>query len=138
MKDNQCIFCKIAAGEIPSYTLYEDEDFKVFLDVCPTTYGHALIVPKEHYKNLFELDTQTAAKMLPIAKKVGSAMMNTLNCDGLNLLQNNGETAGQSVFHFHTHLIPRYKDDQLKIIFDQNSLTEENAKKLVETIKSEL
>ena len=116
MKDENCIFCKIGSGDIPSYKLYEDEDFKVFLDLSPTSYGHALIIPKEHYKNLFELDDTIASKALVLAKKVGAAMMNTLHCDGLNVLQNNGEAAGQTMFHFHIHLIPRYKEDDTIII----------------------
>lgn len=138
MKDENCIFCKIGSGDIPSYKLYEDEDFKVFLDLSPTSYGHALIIPKEHYKNLFELDDTIASKALVLAKKVGAAMMNTLHCDGLNVLQNNGEAAGQTMFHFHIHLIPRYKNDDTKIIFAENSLTEEDAKKIIDLITKDL
>lgn len=138
MKDENCIFCKIGSGDIPSYKLYEDEDFKVFLDLSPTSYGHALIIPKEHYKNLFELDDTIASKALVLAKKVGAAMMNTLHCDGLNVLQNNGEAAGQTMFHFHIHLIPRYKKDDTKIIFAENSLTEDDAKKIIDLITKDL
>ena len=138
MKDENCIFCKIGSGDIPSYKLYEDEDFKVFLDLSPTSYGHSLIIPKEHYKNLFELDDTIASKALVLAKKVGAAMMNTLHCDGLNVLQNNGEAAGQTMFHFHIHLIPRYKEDDTKIIFAENSLTEDDAKKIIDLITKDL
>ena len=138
MKDENCIFCKIGSGDIPSYKLYEDEHFKVFLDLSPTSYGHALIIPKEHYKNLFELDDTIASKALVLAKKVGAAMMNTLHCDGLNVLQNNGEAAGQTMFHFHIHLIPRYKEDDTKIIFAKNSLTEDDAKKIIDLITKDL
>lgn len=138
MKDENCIFCKIGSGDIPSYKLYEDEDFKVFLDLSPTSYGHALIIPKEHYKNLFELDDTIASKALVLAKKVGAAMMNTLHCDGLNVLQNNGGAAGQTMFHFHIHLIPRYKEDDTKIIFAENSLTEDDAKKIIDLITKDL
>lgn len=138
MKDENCIFCKIGSGDIPSYKLYEDENFKVFLDLSPTSYGHALIIPKEHYKNLFELDDTIASKALVLAKKVGAAMMNTLHCDGLNVLQNNGEAAGQTMFHFHIHLIPRYKEDDTKIIFAENSLTEDDAKKIIDLITKDL
>ena len=138
MKYENCIFCKIGSGDIPSYKLYEDEDFKVFLDLSPTSYGHALIIPKEHYKNLFELDDTIASKALVLAKKVGAAMMNTLHCDGLNVLQNNGEAAGQTMFHFHIHLIPRYKEDDTKIIFAENSLTEDDAKKIIDLITKDL
>ena len=95
MTDENCIFCKIANGEIPSTTLYEDEDFRVILDLGPATRGHALLLPKEHYKNLFELDDETASKVLGIAKKVGAKMVKALHADGFNLVQNNGEPAGQ-------------------------------------------
>ena len=126
MKDENCIFCKIGSGYIPSYKLYEDEDFKVFLDLSPTSYGHALIIPKEHYKNLFELDDTIASKALVLAKKVGAAMMNTLHCDGLNVLQNNGEAAGQTMFHFHMHLIPRYENDNAGILWEPGETTPED------------
>ncbi len=108
MREENCIFCKIIAGEIPSRTIYEDDDFKVILDVNPAAKGHALILPKNHCKNLYEIDEQTLAKAAALAKKLASHMKEQLQCDGLNVLQNNGEVAGQTVFHFHMHLIPRY------------------------------
>jgi len=103
-----CIFCKIAAGEIPSYTIYEDEEFRVFLDVNPATKGHALIVPKTHYANIYEIDEEVAAKAMKLAKRLAVKMTEVFKCDGFNLVQNNNEAAGQTVFHFHMHLIPRY------------------------------
>ena len=108
MKDSNCIFCKIIAGEIPSRTIYEDDEFKVFLDVSPASKGHALLVPKEHYENLYVIDEEVAARAMKLAKKIGAHMTETLGCEGFNLLQNNNEVAGQTVFHFHMHLIPRY------------------------------
>ena len=135
MKDENCIFCKIASGDIPSYTLYEDNLFKVFLDLSPTSFGHALLIPKEHYANLFELEDEIASKIFVLAKKVASAMKTSLQCDGFNLLQNNGEIAGQTMFHFHIHLIPRYKDDNTKITFDHKSLKDEDANRILDTIK---
>ncbi|MCR4705280.1 MAG: HIT family protein [Lachnospiraceae bacterium] len=111
MKNDQCIFCKIAAGEIPSKTIYEDDEFRVILDLGPATKGHALILPKEHYANLYELPEETAKKVICLAKKMASVMTEKLHADGFNLVQNNGEVAGQTVFHFHMHLIPRYKGD---------------------------
>ena len=111
MRENNCIFCKIIAGEIPSHTLYENEQFKVILDVGPATRGHALILPKDHYRNLYELPEDMAADGMKLAKKMMRIMTDKLNCDGFNLVQNNGEVAGQTVFHFHMHLIPRYKED---------------------------
>ena len=125
MKNENCIFCKNAAGEIPSATIYEDEDFRVILDIEPASKGHALILPKEHYANLYELPEELASKVLVVAKKVVTAMTEVLGCDGYNVLQNNGEVAGQTVFHFHMHLVPRYKDDQVNIKWKPGTLKEE-------------
>ncbi|MCM1127205.1 MAG: HIT family protein [Lachnospiraceae bacterium] len=111
MKQDNCIFCKIIAGEIPSSTIYEDERYKVILDVGPATRGHALILPKDHYANLYELPEETAAEVIRLAKKMMIQMTDKLKCDGFNIVQNNGEAAGQTVNHFHMHLIPRYKND---------------------------
>ena len=111
MREESGIFCKIAAGEIPSKTLYEDEEFRVILDLGPATKGHALILPKDHYRDLFELPDEKAAKVMVLAKKMAAQMREKLHCDGFNLMQNNEEAAGQTVFHFHMHLIPRYNDD---------------------------
>lgn len=125
MKQENCIFCKIAAGEIPSATIYEDDDFRVILDIEPASKGHALILPKEHYANLYELSDELAAKALVVAKKVISKMTDIVGCDGYNVVQNNGEAAGQTVFHFHIHLIPRYQEDDVNISWKQGKLTEE-------------
>lgn len=109
MKKDDCIFCKLANGVFPTNSIYEDEDFNVILDVGPATKGHALILPKEHADNLFELPDETAAKALVLAKKMAGVLKEKLGCDGLNLVQNNGEIAGQTVLHFHIHMIPRYE-----------------------------
>ena len=111
MKDNNCIFCKLANGDIPTNSIYEDNDFKVILDASPATKGHALILPKNHFANLFEIDDEVAAKALPLAKKIANKMMKELGCDGVNIVQNNGEAAGQTVHHFHVHVIPRWAGD---------------------------
>lgn len=110
MKKDDCIFCKIAAGEIPSRKIYEDSDLIAIMDLNPTSKGHSLIIPKEHCTNIYDIDEDIAAKVMKTAKKLATKMTVALNCDGFNLLQNNGETAGQTMFHFHMHLIPRYKD----------------------------
>lgn len=125
MKKEDCIFCRIANGEIPSKTLYEDEAFRVILDLGPATRGHALILPKEHAADLYELPEETAAKAMVLAKKMALAMREKLRCDGLNLVQNNGEAAGQTVPHFHLHLIPRYVDDGQKINWVPGEPTQE-------------
>ena len=117
MRDDNCIFCKLANGVFPTNSIYEDEDFNVILDLGPATKGHALILPKEHYKNLYEIPDETAAKAMKLAKKMAIHMTDKLGADGFNLLQNNNEIAGQTVYHFHMHLIPRYEDDGQSIKF---------------------
>lgn len=134
----KCIFCKIAAGEIPSATLYEDEEFRVILDLGPAAKGHALILPKAHYANLYEIPDETAAKAMELAKKMAEAMTKALNCDGFNLVQNNGEVAGQTVFHFHMHLIPRYKGDGAGITWTPGRLTDDVRDEIVEKVHAAL
>ena len=118
---NQCVFCKIIAGEIPSATIYEDEDFKVIMDISPAAKGHAILLPKKHFANLYEMDDTIASKVLIVARKVATAMKEELGCAGLNLVQNNGEVAGQTVFHFHMHLIPRNENDSVNVTWKQGS-----------------
>ena len=113
MNKDDCIFCKIANGEIPSATVYEDSICRGILDVNPANKGHALIIPKEHFDNIYSMDAETAAKIFTIATEVAKAQKAELNPDGLNILQNNGEAAGQTVFHFHMHLVPRYIKDNV-------------------------
>ena len=135
MRDDNCIFCKIANGEIPSATLYEDEDFRVILDLGPAAKGHALILPKEHAANLFELPDEIAAKALVVAKKVGTKLYQGLGADGFNVVQNNGEVAGQTVFHFHMHLIPRYKDDTVNVGWKPGELTDADKEEILGLFK---
>ena len=117
MKDNNCIFGKIANGDIPSRTIYENDLFRVILDNGPATEGHALVLPKDHYANLFEIPADTAAEAMKTAQTVAAMLKEKLHADGLNLVQNNGETAGQTVHHFHMHIIPRYKGDGQNILW---------------------
>ena len=113
MKKDDCIFCKLANGEIPTNALYEDDIVKVIFDANPAAKGHVLILPKEHFDNIYSMDAETAAKIFTIATEVAKAQKAELNPDGLNILQNNGEAAGQTVFHFHMHLVPRYIKDNV-------------------------
>ncbi len=131
---SDCIFCKLANGEIPTNRIYEDEDFSIILDASPATKGHALILPKKHAANLFELPEETAEKVLPLAKKAAAHMKEVLQCDGLHLVQNNGEAAGQTVFHFHMHLIPRYKEGPNMLIWPHESFTDEEMKGICEQL----
>ena len=133
---SDCIFCKIANGEIPSATLYEDEDFRVILDLGPASKGHALILPKAHAANIYEISDDMAAKAMILAKKMATKMTEALKCDGFNIVQNNGEPAGQTVFHFHMHLIPRYEGDQVGITWKPGTLTDEVKNKILEKLKS--
>ena len=135
MRDKDCIFCKIAAGEIPLATLYEDDDFRVILDLGPASKGHALILPKEHYRNLYDIDEQTLAKAASLAKKMVIKLTDVLGCDGYNVVQNNEEPAGQTVFHFHIHLIPRYKNDNVGLGWHVGELTEEVKNEILEKMK---
>ena len=134
MKKDDCIFCKIAAGEIPSRKIYEDSDLIAIMDLNPTSKGHSLIIPKEHCTNIYDIDEDIAAKVMKTAKKLATKMTVALNCDGFNLLQNNGETAGQTMFHFHMHLIPRYVNDGQKILWTPGESTPEELEEVRRTI----
>ena len=136
MKNDSCIFCKIANGEIPSKTLYEDEKFRVILDLGPATKGHALILPKDHYANLYELPEEEAKDVIVLAKKMAAKMTEKLGCDGFNLVQNNGEVAGQTVHHFHMHVIPRYQGGNASdVTWSHSSFTDEEFDAILETIR---
>ena len=119
-----CVFCNLANGIWDSATLYEDDDFRVILDLGPASRGHALILPKAHYANIYEIPEELAAKAIVLAKKMAGLMTEALDCDGFNIVQNNGEAAGQTVFHFHMHLIPRYKDDKAGFGWNTGELDE--------------
>ena len=134
--DTNCIFCKIANGDIPSSTIYEDDSFRVILDLSPATKGHALILPKQHMANIFEMDDSTAEKIFVLASRIAKAMKTALNCDGLNIVQNNGEVAGQTVFHFHMHIIPRYNNDGQNIYWVPGTSEAEEREAIASQIKS--
>lgn len=135
MEKQDCIFCKIAAGEIPSRTIYEDEDFRAILDISPASKGHAIILPKHHAANIYELPDEVASKIFVTTKKVAKAMKAAMNCEGLNILQNNGKLAGQTVFHLHVHVIPRYQDDQVRFSWEHGNPSEAELDEMAETIK---
>ncbi len=135
MREENCIFCKIANGEIPSATIYEDEEFRVILDLGPATKGHALILPKNHYANLYEIDEEVAGRAFKLAKKLVTELTDVLGCDGYNVVQNNGEAAGQTVFHFHMHLIPRYKGDDANFGWKTGTLTDDDKEDILARLK---
>ena len=135
MRKDDCIFCKLANGDIPTNSIYEDDDFNVILDASPATKGHALILPKEHYANLYEIEDETLAKAAKLAKKVITHETGVLGCDGYNLVQNNGEAAGQTVFHFHMHLIPRYAGEERIVDWKPQTLPDEEMKAVCDKMK---
>lgn len=134
MRDANCVFCKILDGVIPSVKLYEDEEFVIILDIGPAAFGHALIIPKDHYANLYEMPEELLGKVMSLAKVWGEKLVKALKADGLNLVQNNGLAAGQTVFHYHLHLIPRYEGDGVGELWTPGSLSEEQRKELVEKL----
>ena len=134
MKKDDCIFCKLANGDIPTNSIYEDDKFNVILDNGPATKGHALILPKDHADNLFELPEETAADAMKRARKLGKHIMDTLGADGLNIVQNNGPVAGQTVMHFHLHIIPRYEGDGQKILWAPTSPSAEELTQVKEQL----
>lgn len=124
---SDCIFCKIIAGEIPSATVYEDDDVKAILDVNPAAKGHVIVLPKTHAENIFSIPDEDLKKAICVAKKIATALKKTYNCDGVNILQNNGEAAGQSVFHLHIHVIPRFEGDTVNMKWTPGEMPDDMA-----------
>lgn len=112
-RDPDCVFCKIVSGEVPSFTLFEDDTTLAFMDINPANEGHALVIPKEHASDLHAVSDEALARTVVTAKRVAGAIARTLNPAGLNLVQCNGPAAGQSVMHLHVHVLPRVADDRL-------------------------
>lgn len=120
-----CIFCKLANGQIPTATLFEDGDFRVILDLGPATKGHCLILPKAHYADIYEIPEDLLAKAIVLAKRMAIRLTDALGCDGFNIVQNNKPAGGQTVFHFHIHLIPRYEGEERFLFWKPGKLTDE-------------
>ena len=133
-----CIFCKIANGVFGSATVYEDDDFRAVLDIAPAAKGHVLILPKKHMPDLLGIEPDVAEKALKVASKIANAQKKALGCDGVNLLQNSGEAAWQSVFHLHIHLIPRYTDDGVQIPWKTLSYADGEAEEYAAKIRAAL
>ncbi len=133
-----CIFCKIAAGEIPSYTVFENDNFRVILDAAPANNGHCLILPKNHADNLFEMSDDMLAEAHIISKKVAAAVKSAMNADGINIIQNNGAAAGQSVNHYHVHIVPRFTGDNVVLNTSGSGLTPEKFEEIKNAIIAKL
>lgn len=132
---DNCIFCKIIAGEIPSAVIFEDEEFKAILDRFPGNIGHVLVLPKKHYSNIFDIDEDVAGRLFRLATKIAKNMKEVLGFEAMNVVQNNGSLAGQTVHHFHLHLIPRYENDKVQIKWEQLGLTDEQIAEIQNKLK---
>lgn len=132
---DNCIFCKIIAGEIPSAVIFEDEEFKAILDRFPGNIGHVLVLPKKHYSNIFDIDEDVTGRLFRLATKIAKNMKEVLGFEAMNVVQNNGSLAGQTVHHFHLHLIPRYENDKVQIKWEQLDLTDEQIAEIQNKLK---
>jgi histidine triad (HIT) family protein len=135
MVKDDCIFCKLANGVIPTNSLYEDDTVRVIFDASPASKGHVLIIPKQHFDNVYSLDDETAAHIFQVAVKVAGALKDALNLEGLNIVQNNGEIAGQTVFHFHMHIIPRYKGDTVNVGWKPGKIDDATVEEIQRLVK---
>jgi histidine triad (HIT) family protein len=130
-----CVFCKIVKGEIKSYTVYEDNTVKAILDINPINEGHTLVIPKDHYTDIFDIDEKVLKDIISAAKRLAKKYKTMLNADGVNLVQSSGEAAQQEVPHFHLHIVPRYKGDGLNIWFHKERKKEIDLDKVFERLK---
>jgi len=136
--DNDCLFCKIVRGKIPSAKVYEDELVFAFLDINPVAEGHVLIVPKKHFANIFEVDEESLSRIAVVAKKIAIAEKNVLHVENLNLVQSNGKAAQQEVMHFHLHLWPRSPGDEVKLEYPPKLELRSKMKETAEKLRSAL
>lgn len=134
MIKDDCIFCKLANGIIDTNTVYEDEELRVILDVAPAARGHALVLPKKHFADALEADRETLGKLMAAAARTGRALKEAFGYDGVNILQNNGESAGQTVFHLHVHVVPRRNEDSVCFEYDKKEFTDEELKETAAVI----
>lgn len=140
MSENKTVFEMIIDRDIDANIIYEDDNFIAFLDAFPVVKGHTLVVPKKRIENIFDLDDETANDYMKVIRNVSKAVRDTFNPEGLNVVQNNGEFAGQSVFHIHFHILPRYKDehDGFGYKWEDIEFTKEEREQFAEAIKSKL
>lgn len=132
---NDCIFCKIVSGEIPCIKVYEDEKILAFLDIKPVNIGHTLIIPKEHYKNIYETPEEILKGMISVSKRISIALKSALNADGINITMNNEPSAGQIIFHSHIHIIPRIENDGFKAWHGKRNYQDGEKEETAEKIK---
>ncbi|GAF65713.1 histidine triad (HIT) nucleotide-binding protein [Bacillus sp. TS-2] len=139
--DPNCIFCKIIQKEIPAAIIFEDDDVLAFMDISQVTKGHTLVIPKQHQKDIFELKTETAASLYQKVPLIAQALKDTFEPIGLNIVNNNGEAAGQTVFHYHMHLLPRYgKGDGFGAVWKEHGseYSTEDLKNMADAIAAQI
>ncbi len=137
MKDD-CIFCKLANGVFATNTVYEDDRFRAIMDISPAAEGHCLVIPKEHFENALDADPEVYGDAMKVAAKVAKGVKKALGCDGINVIQNNGEAAGQTVFHCHIHIIPRWKEDRIDFGYEHLELTDAELAKTADLISKSI
>jgi len=130
-----CIFCRIANSEIQSEKVYEDKHAFAFLDINPASKGHTLVIPKKHYQDIRDIPEEELSKLIAAVKKVAAAVMKGTGSDGINIVQNNGEAAGQAIFHIHFHIIPRTKGDNLRLFGSRYHYSENEMREIAERIR---
>jgi histidine triad (HIT) family protein len=133
-----CIFCKIVKAEIPSNKIYEDDEVLAFLDIAPVNIGHTLVIPKQHFVNIYETPDEIASKIMRVAKKIATALKNNLKAEGVNITMNNDAPAGQVVFHSHVHVIPRIEGDGFGLWHGKRPYNEGEAKDVAQKITAGL
>ena len=134
---DECIFCKIVKGEIPSKKVYEDDDVIAFLDINPANKGHTLVTSKKHYESIYDVDEEVLKKLIVVVKQLADKIKNSLGCDGMNIVQNNGKHAGQLVNHIHFHIIPRFQGDKVLITYQRSQLTEEELNEIQKKLEED-
>jgi histidine triad (HIT) family protein len=135
--NKDCIFCKIARGEIPSYKVYEDEENLAFLDASPEMEGHTLVIPKKHIENVFDIDKETLEKIIEVSRKVAVLMKENFKVDGVNLANNSGKDAGQVVQHIHFHILPRFENDGKDLKSSGEKSQNKNFEEILKKLKGE-
>ncbi len=133
-----CIFCDIIAGKAHAEVLYEDESVISFLDIRPVNYGHTLVIPKAHYENFLAVEKKDLESLIVVTQKISSAIAKSINPDGFNIVANNGIAAGQTVFHFHLHIIPRFSHDDFNFDLNLKSYSDGAMNKFANKIRSEI
>lgn len=136
----ECLFCKIINNEIPSHKIYEDDLVLAFLDINPMSKGHTLVIPKKHFKDIFEIEEQYLERIMSVTKKIAAKMKESLGVDGINLYHASGVHAEQSVFHFHLHIVPRRQDDSICFecaVMTKSTTTEDELKEAASKLKIE-